>query len=125
VSTDRYILNAAKEPVQEPDLIKWARWWDDFDNRVVSQTEYGPYRISTVFLGIDHRFGSDGPPILFETMVFYGKSSLDEYQERCSTWHDAFDMHTRGTEFAYRQCRWDIQFKLKLKRLFKWLTCDM
>jgi hypothetical protein len=26
--------------------------------------------VSTVFLGLDHNFGMNGPPILFETMVF-------------------------------------------------------
>lgn len=27
-------------------------------------------RISTVWLGLDHRFGEDGPPLIFESMVF-------------------------------------------------------
>ena len=44
-------------------------------------------RISTVFLGIDHNFGAEGPPLLFETMIFGGER--DEYQVRTATWADA------------------------------------
>jgi len=51
------------------DLIEWALWSENIDNRRVAETMVGPYRISTVFLGIDHSF-DDGIPTLFETMVF-------------------------------------------------------
>jgi hypothetical protein len=34
--------------------------------------EDGNIGISTVFLGLDHRHFGDGPPLLFETMVFGG-----------------------------------------------------
>jgi hypothetical protein len=40
-----------------------------------------------VFLGIDHNFFGDGPPILFETMVFGGP--MDQDQRRYSTWDEA------------------------------------
>jgi hypothetical protein len=36
----------------------------------IGRTEVGRYDVSTVFLSHDHRFHGDGPPILFETMVF-------------------------------------------------------
>jgi hypothetical protein len=45
----------------------------------------GEVRVSTVFLGIDHAW--EGPPLLFETMVFGGP--LDEEMERYSTWEEA------------------------------------
>jgi len=47
-------------------------------------------KISTVFLAIDHGF-NDGPPILFETMVFGGK--YDGHQERYATWEEAWEGH--------------------------------
>jgi len=28
------------------------------------------YWVSTVWLGLNHRFGDNGPPLIFETMVF-------------------------------------------------------
>ena len=58
----------------------------------VGNTEVGKYRVSTVFLSLDHQHG-DGPPKIFETMVFGGRSYHDEYCERYSTWKDAVDGH--------------------------------
>lgn len=48
--------------------------------------------ISTVWLGLDHQFG-DGPPLIFETMLFQDGSGMDEYCERYSTFEAAFDRH--------------------------------
>lgn len=39
--------------------------------------------VSTVWLGLDHSFG-DGPPIIFETMVF-GDGDGDQYMQRYAT----------------------------------------
>ncbi len=77
-----YILNEKGEPVVEPDLITWAMWFEKAENRFVDKTEIGGEMIvSTVFLGLDHNFG-DGPPLLWETMVFGGE--LDREMNRCS-----------------------------------------
>lgn len=35
------------------------------------------YWVSTVWLGINHRYGDGGPPLIFETMVFIGEGSVD------------------------------------------------
>jgi len=59
----------------------------------VARSKIGDVQISTVFLGIDHSW-DNGPPVLFETMVFGGNH--DQYQERCSTWKQAEDMHERA-----------------------------
>jgi hypothetical protein len=62
--------------------------------RIVNQvTLPGEIFISTVFLGLDHRYSGTGPPIVFETMVFGGPN--DGYQERCCTWREAKAMHRR------------------------------
>lgn len=53
--TDRYILTEDHRVVPEPDLLTWARWFEDAD-RHVGQDWVGPYRISTVFLGLDHDY---------------------------------------------------------------------
>lgn len=51
---------------------------------VTSSSDPGvDYRISTVWLGVNHSFG-DGPPIIFETMVF-GIEGADEYMQRYTT----------------------------------------
>ncbi len=95
--TGLYILNG-KTPVLVESIEAWGRWWETAE-RHVANLQDGDVHVSTVFLGIDHQFGS-GPPLLFETMVFGGP--LDEEQERCSTWEEAEQMHhdmvTRVTE---------------------------
>jgi hypothetical protein len=73
MSTDRYILDDAGNPVAEPDLIKWAQWFEEHNAaRRVRRDDLGLRgTVSTIFLGINHNFG-DGPPVLWETMVFGG-----------------------------------------------------
>lgn len=84
----RYILDGHKA-VPEPDLLKWGQWLETA-NRHVGQDEIGTARVSTVFLGLDHSFG-DGPPLLFETMVFGGK--MDGETWRYETWEQAAAGH--------------------------------
>jgi hypothetical protein len=47
--------------------------------------------VSTIWLGIDQRFGEDGPPLIFETMIFGGP--LDSWCERSSTEAEAVALH--------------------------------
>jgi hypothetical protein len=71
--------------------MKWAKWFGNA-NRLVASETIGKSRVSTVFLGLDHRFG-EGKPLLFETMVFGGDG--DGAQDRCTTWEEAEAMHAR------------------------------
>lgn len=64
---DKFILNG-KVPEACADLMRWGRWIQTAD-RIVARTEVGALSVSTVFLGMNHNF-IDGPPLLFETMVF-------------------------------------------------------
>lgn len=90
-----YIL-IGQTPVPEPDVLKWADWFETAD-RVVFRTEMASALISTVFLGLDHRHFGDGPPILFETMIFSdGGEVVDMW--RCSTWLEAEAQHQRAVE---------------------------
>ena len=86
----RYILEG-HEPVEEPDLIKWGEWFECAD-RHVRDTFRDDVRVSTVFLGLDHRL-RHGPPVLFETMVFVNGSG-DEMERYC-TWDEAVEGHER------------------------------
>lgn len=96
-----FILDTDRRPVSV-DVLTWGRWYEDADNRRVAETFTELYRVSTVFLGIDHRFSGKGPPILFETMVFEKEPHLREIFgdlrevhddigecERYATWDDA------------------------------------
>ncbi len=94
--------------VKPVSFKEWLQWMmDNVDNapegqdgRRVAETTFPEYWVSTVFLGLDHRFTSDGPPILFETMIFrtittHEKRGEDFYQCRYSTWNEAVEGHNR------------------------------
>ena len=95
--SDKFILDG-KTPVPA-DLMTWAAWFEKADRHVAKEERDG-VRVSTVFLGLDHSFGQ-GPPLLFETMIFGGEH--DEYQERCSTWDEAEEMHKQACELAFKE----------------------
>jgi hypothetical protein len=91
-----YVLNDAREPVPESDLMTWALWFEDDDRRRVALDELPQGGcVSTIFLGVGHSLG--GPPRLFESMVFdpMGKV-LDQY--RATTWAEAEALHGRMVE---------------------------
>ena len=87
-----YILDAGGHPVEEPDVRTWAEWMETGE-RQVKVTLFGKVRVSTVFLGLDHNFAPDGPPVLFETLVFGGllDGELDRYvtREEAEAGHEA------------------------------------
>jgi hypothetical protein len=98
---DHYILND-DHSVTAVDLQTWAKWYEGdrtgVDHRRVADSQIGDqYWVSTVFLAIDHSFGS-GPPLLFETMVFALESDgsinfADLDCRRYSTWDEAMAGH--------------------------------
>jgi hypothetical protein len=59
--------------------------------------------ISTVFICIDHQFHEDGPPLLFETMIFPLGDFTSIFCQRCSTWDQALEMHERARKWLMEQ----------------------
>jgi hypothetical protein len=84
-----YVLDG-HQPVPEPDVIAWGRWYESAD-RHVGDTARDEVRVSTVFLGLDHGFG--GRRELFETMLFV--NGADAGVERYATWDEAEAGHKR------------------------------
>jgi len=80
---------------RELQLMDWASKFEDKEYQIVKQDRIGKYFVSTVWLGINHRFMRGGPPLIFETMVFVDdeKDPLNEYQERYSTEEEAVNGH--------------------------------
>lgn len=98
MTSGRYILRG-QLPVEEPDLLVWADWFERASrthSRQVADIMIEGIRISTVFLSIDHQF-EDGPPVLFETMIFDQRpnrdpplaSHLADHCARYATWLEA------------------------------------
>ena len=85
---------------------EWSIFFSDFEkNRRVAETITSLYRVSTVFLGLDHQWGK-GPPIVFETMAFELAETEVQFSDgskfithedfetaRYSSWDDAITGH--------------------------------
>ncbi len=99
MTTRKYILNSQGEPVECSDLMKWGRWFEVKRNqRIVKQEWVDNVRVSTVFLGLDHRWGK-GPPILWETMTFSNRKQWNSECERCAGGREQAEaMHERMVE---------------------------
>lgn len=80
-----YVLDGHKT-ILCPDPMMWAKWYETAERRVEHTTITEDIYVSTVFLGLNHNYGS-GPPLLFETMVFGGARDGD--CSRYSTWDEA------------------------------------
>lgn len=79
-----YILDENGEPRPIDDILVWGNWWEQND-RAVAKSDLGDKGlVSTVFLSINHRFGGEGTPILYETMVFGGPlgGEMERYTSR-------------------------------------------
>ncbi len=52
-------------------------------------------------MGLDHRFGDSGPPLIFETMIFPSeKNMMETYCKRYSTWEEAEAGHAHAVRIA-------------------------
>jgi len=92
-----YILEG-HEPTPVDDVLAWGNFLTDIDARRVAYTEVPGGYVSTVFIGLDHNFTSDGPPLLFETMIFGGPHT--DYQQRYATWDEAEQGHAVAVALA-------------------------
>ena len=90
------------DPMGEPiSFAEWGRlyelrvreemsddcWWrrrTEIDDKV---------HVSTVWLGLDHNFWFEGPPLIWETMIFGGR--FNDYQWRYPSRPAALDDHER------------------------------
>ena len=85
-------FDKAGQPISSDEVMR-RRYGPDrkvSDYARIGSTEIGDIHISTVWLGMDHQF-EDGPPLIFETMVFGGP--LADYQWRYATEAEAIAGH--------------------------------
>ena len=62
--------------------------------RRVAETDVEGFRVSTVFLGLDHSW-SGGPPLIFESMVFSATTKFNEIAQR--EFHEELDQRRYST----------------------------
>jgi hypothetical protein len=98
-----YTLDERNQPVRV-DLERWISWRPEFKNRrIVARDHVDGRVVSTVFLGLDHRFG-DGPPVLWETMVFAGDPETGEITDFAST--EDGERYTSHADALAGHARW-------------------
>jgi hypothetical protein len=100
-----YTVDDQGEPVPCEDLLTWARWLEDDNHRIVAQEIVAGFKVSTVFLGVDHGLHGHGPPILWETMIFGPdhKTAFDGYQERYTSRREALEGHDAAVKMVLRE----------------------
>ena len=98
---DMYVLDDDnRTPVRCDDIKVWGRWFgENREKKIVKQDDVLGSRVSTVFLGLNHEWVFNLPPLLFETMIFGGEHDL--YCERCTTWDQAVIQHKRAVEMLF------------------------
>jgi hypothetical protein len=107
LSTQRFaVLNESGEVVGAKNVTEWANFMNS-PQREIGLDKFGEFMVSTIFLGLNHQFNPEAPPLWFETMVFgpaketelFGKKALihpDLWQSRASTRAEALAMHREG-----------------------------
>lgn len=84
----KYYKLVDKKPVK--CTVEDFGYWASINERRVAFTKLNDVNVSTVFLGLDHQFGS-GEPILFETCIFGG--DRDQEITRYHTFQEALKGH--------------------------------
>lgn len=98
-----YYLN--KDKTYRPCTIEeWAQQFEAMD-RKVNNTIINGKHVSTVWLGIDHRYFG-GTPLLLETMVFDDvNGGNDIYMRRYTTWKQAVKGHKEAVKWVRDGCK--------------------
>lgn len=103
-----WVLDDRGEPLAIDDLMAWADWFEHSGReRVLAQDrDEAPgapdVTVSTVFLGLNHQWWEDGPPILWETMILGGIHN--GYQARYTSREEALVGHQEACQLV-RQTR--------------------
>ena len=97
---DHYTLDANNCPRLAADLHEYYRWKNSLPAETqtgigvqLAKTVRGGVCVSTVYLGSDHSY-DDGPPVLWETMIFGG-----EHDEACMRYRSHREA-MRGHQYA-------------------------
>ncbi len=96
--TDFY--NRQGEPITKGEWVKTMQQ-SFIETRRVAYDKQDGVEVSTVFLAVNHNYG-DGPPLLFETMIFGGEHSDEQWQY--ATEAEALEGHKTAVALAFCNC---------------------
>lgn len=76
-------------------------------DRIVGKANVGEFRVSTVFLGLNHASSDSVPAQWFETMIFPKDNYHDLECWRYATWDEAVRGHAHAIEVAEQMAKGD------------------
>jgi hypothetical protein len=101
-------------------LGQWADIMESSQDRHVADDMVGLVRVSTVWLGLDHNWSGQGPPLIFETMVFGGVMDEDQWryptEAAALSGHDRVVTQVRETEEALAADMVNIKYYLDAQK---------
>ena len=84
-------FNREGEPLT---VQEWGELFGIYEYKMVRRSHIGDYLVSTVWTGLPALTFREGPPLIFETMVFEGEVSGNEWDEqKWATEAEAIDGH--------------------------------
>lgn len=99
--THFFVLDEHGDVIAVDDALVWGWWFEhSLPQRVVAKDRVGDVEVSTVFLGLDHNYRADGPPVLWESLIFGGP--FDGRQDRYTSRSAALEGHRRFVELVQR-----------------------
>ena len=85
-----------------PNVLDWAEDFEHSNRHVAETTLPDGTWVSTVWLGLDQQY-SNGPPLIFETMVFGNDDAAEDLQ--CDLWCERYSTEEQAKEGHERLCR--------------------
>jgi hypothetical protein len=86
---------------------QWLRRFKDKDYQIIKQDHVGDKMVSTVWLGLDHSFGDEGDPLIFETMIFEAGEWAEQFCRRYSREFAAIEGHAFALKVAAGEAKPD------------------
>lgn len=77
------------------DILEWGDWFQNAERHVALTWVTSKVYVSTAFLGLDHNYSWEGPPVLFESMVFGASPFNMEVMARYTEWDHALAGHQK------------------------------
>jgi len=77
-----FVLDDRGEPMEEPDLQAWTRWFERADRSVRRTVVAADVTVLTTFLGVGETSVNGEAPALFQTRVFGGVLDGEETWSR-------------------------------------------
>lgn len=98
---DKNVIPAPMDADGKLPTKEYFDWLESQEGKIIKQETVNGHWISTVFLGIDHGFGREGPPVVFETMIFPNAENMHEKDcWRYATHQEALEGHKNACKVA-------------------------